>query len=249
MSVRRTRRSSRARAQPIYRDEAPSPSCCSLRRPRRLRRRRTRRSPRGQAPRPYVRAGTSSPQDQRVDRGGARRGPPEAPQLIDDIDGMVTISTFGVPGAPGPSASTQHAAPSAYSVSFNLAYLDGERKIDRNATVLHEFGHVIDFARRSRPSCATSSPPSCRRRGACVTRRHGRLHARPRSASPTRSPSGRCAAPSPRSAPATASRRPPRSRTGARRSPRWRSRSTSPHGRSRPRRARARRDERSARPA
>ena len=28
---------------------------------------------------------------------------------------------------------------------FNLAYLNGDRKIDRTTTVLHELGHVIDF--------------------------------------------------------------------------------------------------------
>ena len=81
-------------------------------------------------------------------------------------------------------------------MNFNLAYLDGERKLDRDATVLHELGHVIDFARRSRPSCATSSPPSCPPTGACITRRAAATAPRRRSASPTRSPSGRCAAPS-----------------------------------------------------
>jgi hypothetical protein len=30
-------------------------------------------------------------------------------------------------------------------VILNIAYLDGDRQIDRDTTVLHELGHVIDF--------------------------------------------------------------------------------------------------------
>ena len=59
-----------------------------------------------------------------------------------------------------------------YDVSFNLAYLDGERKLDRDSTVAHELGHVIDaalVAPELRDRLAASLPPS----GGCVTQDTG----------------------------------------------------------------------------
>ena len=57
-------------------------------------------------------------------------------------------------------------------MSFNLAFLNGDRKIDRDSTVLHELGHVID---------AALVPPALRDRlaaelpstGACMTQDSG----------------------------------------------------------------------------
>ena len=112
-----------------------------------------------------------------------------------------------------------------YQVVFNLAYLNGDRKIDRNTTVLHELGHVVDFAvvpEELRDELAAQLPST----GGCITAGTATAPRR-RSASPTRSPSGRCAAPSRSPAPATGWRRPPHSRTGARRWRRSRSRSRS----------------------
>jgi hypothetical protein len=69
---------------------------------------------------------------------------PEARELIDDVDGLVVISTFSDRSGPG-IGLTQWSG-GDYSVSFNIAYLDVDRVQDRNVTVLHEFGHVIDHA-------------------------------------------------------------------------------------------------------
>jgi hypothetical protein len=69
---------------------------------------------------------------------------PEAKQLIDDVDGMVTIKTWYGPDDQAVGL-TQQTGESSYTVSFNLSYLDGPRKIDRPTVALHEFGHVIDF--------------------------------------------------------------------------------------------------------
>jgi hypothetical protein len=68
---------------------------------------------------------------------------PEAATLIDEVDGLVTITTTSEPNAPwvgvtGPTGDR-------YTVGLNLAYLDGERAADRDVTVLHELGHVVDF--------------------------------------------------------------------------------------------------------
>lgn len=66
---------------------------------------------------------------------------PEARQLIDAVDGLVTIHVGYDSNAP----FIGYADPRDDSVGLNLSYLDGERKQDRSQTVLHELGHIIDF--------------------------------------------------------------------------------------------------------
>jgi hypothetical protein len=68
---------------------------------------------------------------------------PEAATLIGEVDGLVTVRTENAPGAPwvGLAGGTGE----RYQVVFNLAYLDGERTADRDVTVLHELGHIVDF--------------------------------------------------------------------------------------------------------
>jgi hypothetical protein len=66
---------------------------------------------------------------------------PEARELIGAVDGLVTISTFYAPNAP----YVGYANPNDYGIGLNLAYLDGDRKQDREQTVLHELGHIVDF--------------------------------------------------------------------------------------------------------
>jgi hypothetical protein len=100
---------------------------------------------------PAVRAATFrfadsvTPNDREWILGAVDKARPEARQLIDDIDGMVTIATFSEPSGKAVGVM-QPVAEGEYRVSFNLAYLDGERKLDRDSTVVHELGHVIDQA-------------------------------------------------------------------------------------------------------
>jgi hypothetical protein len=92
---------------------------------------------------------------------------PEARQLIDDIDGMVTIGVFNNVNA-GAVGTAQQVGEERFDVHFNLGFLDGERKADRDVTVVHELGHVIDFAlmpEGMRESLAAQLPVS----GACFT--------------------------------------------------------------------------------
>jgi len=92
---------------------------------------------------------------------------PEARQLIDDVDGMVTISLFNEPGARA-VGTAQQVGEHAFAVRFNVAYLDGERKADRDTAVVHELGHVIDFALMApelRNELAAQIPSS----GTCLT--------------------------------------------------------------------------------
>jgi hypothetical protein len=86
-----------------------------------------------------------APGDQEWILGAVAKVRPEARQLIDDVDGMVTISMYAEPE--GQAVGTaQQVAPGRFEVRFNRAYLDGDRKVDRDSTVVHELGHVIDFA-------------------------------------------------------------------------------------------------------
>jgi hypothetical protein len=88
---------------------------------------------------------TVAPEDREWILGAVAKVRPEARQLIDDVDGMVTISAYSEPR--GRAVGTaQQVAPQRFQVRFNLAYLDGERKADRDSVVVHELGHVIDFA-------------------------------------------------------------------------------------------------------
>ena len=95
------------------------------------------------------------------------RARPEARELVDDVDGMVVITTFAAPGARAVGLMHRN-GPGDYEIRFNLGYLDGERTLDRNATVLHELGHVIDDALvppETRDRLAAEIPVS----GACLT--------------------------------------------------------------------------------
>jgi hypothetical protein len=122
---------------------------------------------------PYVKrqqlrfAPTVSPRDRQWILEAIDGARPEARQLIDDVDGMVTIRTWADPNA-REVGLTQQTGESSYTVSFNVSYLDGERKLDRNTVVLHELGHVIDLALvppQVRDQLAAELPPT----GSCLT--------------------------------------------------------------------------------
>jgi len=107
-----------------------------------------------------------TPKDRAWIEAALNEARPEAASLIGDVDGMVTLRTVHAPGAPwvGLTAET---APGTYEIQLNLTYLNGDRKQDRNVTVLHELGHVIDFAitpPELRDELAASLPPV----GSCV---------------------------------------------------------------------------------
>ncbi|HEX6025858.1 MAG TPA: hypothetical protein VFZ00_27955 [Solirubrobacter sp.] len=92
---------------------------------------------------------------------------PEARRLIDDVDGMVTVTTWQNRNDLAVGLMTT-SGNGAYTVSLNLAFLNADRKIDRNTAVLHELGHVIDHALvppELRDQLAASLPPV----GACAT--------------------------------------------------------------------------------
>ena len=114
---------------------------------------------------------TVSGKDKRWIQAAIDEARPEARQLIDDIDGMVIVGTYAQPGA-SEIGLMRPLGEDQYQVVFNLAYLNGDRKIDRATTVLHELGHVIDAAvvpEALRDELAAQVPSS----GSCVTLVHG----------------------------------------------------------------------------
>ena len=67
---------------------------------------------------------------------------PEAARLIAEVDGLVQMGSAVVDGALG----TTRGGPAGFSVDFDFPSLNNYRVMDRDVVVLHELGHVIDFA-------------------------------------------------------------------------------------------------------
>jgi len=70
------------------------------------------------------------------------RARPEAARLIAEVDGLVQFGAAVEPGALGVTRS----GPRQFTVDFDVARLNNDRALDRATVVLHELGHVVDFA-------------------------------------------------------------------------------------------------------
>jgi hypothetical protein len=81
-------------------------------------------------------------------RAAIARARPNARRLITEVDGMVEVFAFtdgeSLSGG-GRALGITQAGPDGVRVGFDLPVLDGGRRSDRDATVLHELGHVLDF--------------------------------------------------------------------------------------------------------
>jgi hypothetical protein len=71
------------------------------------------------------------------------RARPEAARLIAEVDGLVVVRTFT---AEGTTVGVTRSHERGFTVDLNTAYLNGEAALDRATVVLHELGHVVDFA-------------------------------------------------------------------------------------------------------
>jgi hypothetical protein len=71
------------------------------------------------------------------------RARPEAARLIAEVDGLVVVRTFT---AGGTTIGVTRGHDRGFTVELNVGYLNGERALDRATVVLHELGHVVDFA-------------------------------------------------------------------------------------------------------
>jgi hypothetical protein len=86
-----------------------------------------------------------SPQDRAWVLAAIAHARPEAKRLIDEVDGMVTVESDPAQGQPAAMGITRPLS-DGFRVWLNVRRLDGTRDVDRDQTVLHELGHVIDFA-------------------------------------------------------------------------------------------------------
>jgi hypothetical protein len=89
-----------------------------------------------------------SPDDRRWILAAIAHARPEARRLIAEVDGLVTINTTSMlpPGGDVTPMGLTRDDGTGYAISLNTAKLDTDRAIDRDVVVLHELGHVIDFA-------------------------------------------------------------------------------------------------------
>ena len=76
-------------------------------------------------------------------RAALARARPEAARLIAEVDGLVRVGTYADAGT---TLGVTQGGPTGFAVDFNLAGLNGDAAADRATVVLHELGHVIDFA-------------------------------------------------------------------------------------------------------
>jgi hypothetical protein len=73
-----------------------------------------------------------------------RSARPEAQRLVGEVDGMVTVGPMPPQGAA--IGLMMPVSPGRYQIMLDVANLDGYARLDRATVVLHELGHVIDFA-------------------------------------------------------------------------------------------------------
>jgi predicted metal-binding membrane protein len=71
------------------------------------------------------------------------RARPEAARLIAEVDGLVRVATFADGGA---TLGVTRSGPRGFTIDLDTARLDNDRVMDRTTVVLHELGHVVDFA-------------------------------------------------------------------------------------------------------
>jgi hypothetical protein len=86
-----------------------------------------------------------APADRQWVLAAVAKARPEAARLIDEVDGLVRVTTFREPRA-RLLGWAQSNSPKRYEIKVNVARLDGTRRIDRDVIVLHELGHIVDFA-------------------------------------------------------------------------------------------------------
>jgi hypothetical protein len=84
-----------------------------------------------------------TPADREWILGAVARARPEAARLIAEVDGLVRIGTMTGRGA---TLGITQSGARGFTVDLDVARLDNDRVMDRTTVVLHELGHVIDFA-------------------------------------------------------------------------------------------------------
>ena len=83
-----------------------------------------------------------APADREWVRAAIARARPEAARLIAEVDGLVRFGAAVEDDALGVTRS----GPRGFTVDLDMTRLNNDRVMDRATVVLHELGHVIDFA-------------------------------------------------------------------------------------------------------
>jgi hypothetical protein len=76
--------------------------------------------------------------------GAIARIRPEAAALIAEVDGLVTVGPLA-PGTAGGPIGLASSGPEGLTVDFDLTRLNNDLVMERNAAVIHELGHIVDF--------------------------------------------------------------------------------------------------------
>jgi hypothetical protein len=92
-----------------------------------------------------------APADRKWILDAIARARPAAARLIAEVDGLVVMRAHQGDDVLG----LAQGGASGFTIEFNLARLNGDRQGDRATAVLHELGHVIDFALVPRATNAT----------------------------------------------------------------------------------------------
>jgi hypothetical protein len=70
---------------------------------------------------------------------------PEAAALIAEVDGLVTVGPLAS-GSAGGAIGLATGEPEGFTIDLDLARLNNDLAMERNAAVVHELGHIVDFA-------------------------------------------------------------------------------------------------------
>jgi len=69
---------------------------------------------------------------------------PEARRMIAEVDGLLEVDTQDIP-VPG-AAGLARSVPGGYAIHLDMAAIAGNPLADRRMVILHELGHVVEFA-------------------------------------------------------------------------------------------------------
>jgi hypothetical protein len=87
------------------------------------------------------------PSDRRWILAAIARARPEAQRLIGEVDGLVTVTAqVQNRGALGETQRVWLGSGYGFHIDLRLSSLDGRNSRHRDFAVLHELGHVVDFA-------------------------------------------------------------------------------------------------------
>jgi len=70
---------------------------------------------------------------------------PEAAALIAEVDGLVTVGPLPT-GSAGGAIGLASGGPGGFAIDLDLTRLNNDLAMERNAAVVHELGHIVDYA-------------------------------------------------------------------------------------------------------